>query len=475
MKSSTHTLIGVSAFLFLMFSLLPAQDSRISGVWQGSLKVQGFELRIVFHLAKSEKGDWTATMDSPDQGATGIHVDSVKFSNEIVRLTVLRVLGVYNGKLEPGDSTIKGNWSQSGATFPLDLKRATAPIEVKRPQEPHPPYPYMEEEVTFPNKKAGIRLAGTLTLPKQGGPFAAVVMISGSGPQDRDENIFNHKPFKVIADDLTRNGIAVLRYDDRGKAGSSGDFSTATTIDFASDALAAIKYLKSRKDIDHAKIGLIGHSEGGLIAPMVAEESHDVGFIVLLAGPSLMGKDIILLQDSLISLANGIPIETIKKNREMASTMYSIVESESDTGVMRQKLTSFLRSAVKESEDGSASDKAREEGIARTVQQLSSPWFRFFLFYDPVPALMKVDCPVLALNGTKDLQVPFRVNLEGIERAVKEGGNSRVTIRELPGLNHLFQRAETGAPSEYVKIEETFAPEALTEIREWIRSVVKMK
>jgi len=456
-------------------SSLTAQNSRIEGDWQGILRVQTFELRIVFHFALNEDGGWLATMDSPDQGATGILVDSVLFDNENVHLAVLQVLGEYEGKLEPGDSTIRGNWKQSGTTLSLDLKRALSPVVVNRPQEPKPPYPYMEEEVTFPNETAGIRLAGTLTLPKSGGPFPAAVMISGSGPQDRDENIFNHKPFKVIADHLTRSGIAVLRYDDRGRAGSTGDFSSATTIDFASDARSAVDYLKSRKDIDDRKIGLIGHSEGGLIAPIVASESSDIGFIVLLAGPSLTGKNIILLQDSLISLANGVPIERIQQNKEMAKKMYSIVESESDTSAIRQNLAAFLKKAIEEMGDNSASDQAKEAGIARTVQQISSPWFRFFLFYDPLPALRKVRCPVLALNGAKDLQVPSRVNLEGIDQAVKEGGNSRVTVRELPELNHLFQHATTGSPAEYVKIEETFAPEALSTIREWIQSVVDMK
>ena len=448
--------------------IISAQVSRIEGDWQGSLNIQSFELRIVFHLQVTKEGKWKATMDSPDQGASGIVIDSVHFENETVRLAAGVVRGDYEGKLEEGDSVMTGNWRQSGMTFPLNLKKAAEPIVVKRPQEPKPPYAYNEEEVSFPNTEAGITLAGTLTFPKSGGPFPAAVLISGSGQQDRDENILNHKPFKVIADYLSRNGIAVLRYDDRGKGGSTGDFALATSVDFASDTRAAVGYLMSRKEIDRKKIGLIGHSEGGIIAPMVASKSRDIAFIILLAGPSLTGKDIILLQDSLISLANGVSIDKIRKSQELGKKMYSIIESEKDTSRLKDKLRKFLRSASAELEDTTATKAQTEAGIERTVQQISSPWFRFFLFYDPVPALTRVKCPVLALNGEKDLQVPARVNLEGIKRAVAEGGNSQVTSTMLPDLNHLFQHAVTGSPSEYARIEETFAPEALTIIRDWI-------
>jgi len=360
-------------------------------------------------------------------------------------------------------------------TFPLDLRKTTAPIVVRRPQEPKPPYPYNEEEVSFPNTHAGITLAGTLTYPTSGGPFAAAVLISGSGAQDRDENIFNHKPFKVIADHLSRNGIAVLRYDDRGKAGSKGDFASATTADFASDTRAAVAYLQTRKEVDGKKIGLIGHSEGGLIAPMVAGNSKDIAFIVLLAGPSLTGKGIILLQDSLISLANGVGIDKIRKDREVAKEMYAIVESESDTSVLKEKLREFLRTASAELNDTTGKREQNEAAIERSVQVLTSPWFRFFLSYDPLPALKKARCPVLALNGEKDLQVPARVNLEGIKLAVTEGRNSQVTTTMMPGLNHLFQHATTGSPTEYARIEETFAPEALSTINDWIHSTLRLK
>jgi len=475
MNAPKLIILLLGGLMYVIHQPVSAQGSRIDGDWQGSLNIQSFELRIVFHLQLSKEGKWKATMDSPDQGASGIVVDSVFFENDNARLVVNIVRGEYEGNLEEGDSAMAGTWRQSGVTFPLNLKKTSTPVVVNRPQEPKSPYPYDEEAVSFPNSEAGISLAGTLTLPKSGAPFAAAVLISGSGQQDRDENIFNHKPFKVIADYLSKNGVAVLRYDDRGKGGSTGDFALTTSIDFATDAKAAVAYLQTRKEIDRGKIGLIGHSEGGLIAPIVASKSHDISFIVLLAGPSLMGKDIILLQDSLISLANGVGIDKIRKNQQLGKKMYSIVESEKDTSILRAKLRSYLRSAATELGDTSAAKEQIEAGIERTAMQISSPWFRFFLFYDPVPALTRVKCPVLALNGEKDLQVPARVNLEGIKRAADQGGNSRVTTTMLPDLNHLFQHASTGSPAEYAKIEETFAPEALAIINDWIHSVLRLK
>ena len=469
------TIIAFAVFAALFSEPLAAQVSRIEGDWQGTLKIQSFELRLVFHLQLTKEGSWKATMDSPDQGAAGIGIDSVLFDNGTARLVVGIARAEFEGRLEPGDSLMTGVWKQSGMNLPLNTRRTTAPVVVRRPQEPKPPYPYNEEEVSFPNPEAGIKLAGTLTFPKSNEPFPAAVLISGSGPQDRDENIFNHKPFKVIADHLSKNGIAVLRYDDRGKGGSTGDFAAATSLDFASDARAAVDYLKSRKEIDGRKLGLIGHSEGGLVAPMVAGKSRDIAFVVLLAGPSLTGEEIILLQDSLISLTNGASVEKIRKNLEIGRKMYSILESEKDTSLLKDKLDRFLRDAAAEKSDTAVTKEQQEVGIKMTIQQVTSPWFRFFLFYDPVPALRKVQCPVLALNGEKDLQVPARVNLEGIKLAVTQGGNSRIVTAMMPGLNHLFQHATTGSPTEYAGIEETFAPEALSTINDWIHSTLRLK
>ena len=474
MKTRLAAFIPLFLALFVPASCAFAQSSPMTGDWQGALSIQGFQLRIVFHIKTNGSGGFQATMDSPDQGAAGIGVDSVLLTNRDLRIVMIRVQGMYVGTLEPGDSTLKGTWTQRGVSFPLDLRRMQSPIVVNRPQEPKPPYPYKEEEVSFENHDAGITLAGTLTMPRSGGPFPAAVLITGSGPQDRDETIFNHKPFKVIADYLTRRGIAVLRYDDRGTAKSTGNFAAATSLDFASDAKAAIKFLESRTEIDPKHIGLIGHSEGGLIAPMVASTSRDVAFIVLLAGPSLPGTEIIIQQDSLIAVANGAKPESLRDVRMTNQSLFDVIASEKDTAVMRKKLREVLLSIASKMKD-TTSQADRETAIERTIGQLTSPWFRFFLFHDPVPALEKVKCPVLALNGEKDLQVPPDADLAGIAKAVEKGGNKNVTVKKMKGLNHLFQHATTGSPMEYPKIEETFAPEALSVMADWIRQTVGMK
>jgi fermentation-respiration switch protein FrsA (DUF1100 family) len=448
-----------------------ALDRNIVGTWQGTLKIQTMELRVVFHIQTDSSGAIKATLDSPDQGAKGIPVDNVSTRLDSLILTINAIGGSYEGIAQPGDSIITGTWKQGGSSLPLDLYRIQAVTELRRPQEPMPPFPYDAEEISYENSNAGITLAGTFTKPKSGGPFSAVLLITGSGPQNRDEELFGHKPFLVIADYLTRRGIAVLRVDDRGTGKSTGNFGAATTKDFAGDVRAGIKYLKSRSDVNVKKIGLLGHSEGGIIAPMVASDSKDVAFIVMMAGPSLTGEEILYLQDSLISTAMGTPPEEIQKELRLNRILFSLIRTESDSTKLQQE----IRSAVKESmsPDSATVGKVNEEAVNAAVKQLTSPWFRFFVTYDPIPALEKVTCPILALDGGKDLQVPAQQNLEGLERAFKASGNKNATAKLLPGLNHLFQKAETGAPLEYAKIEETINPEALKVIGDWIEDVTK--
>ncbi|MCZ8215835.1 MAG: alpha/beta hydrolase, partial [Cyclobacteriaceae bacterium] len=265
----------------------------INGQWNGLLKVQGTQLRVVFNIKQTENG-LSATLDSPDQGAKGIPTTASSFENGVLKIAIANLTVEYEGTLG-SDNIIVGTFKQAGQTFPMNLSKEKVEKEkIVRPQEPAKPYPYYSEDVTFENKSAGISLAGTLTLPKKEGIFPVVILISGSGPQNRDEELMGHKPFLVLSDHLTKNGIAVLRYDDRGTALSKGDFKTATSADFATDVEAAMAYLKTRKEINKKKIGLIGHSEGGLIAPMVASRSKDVSFIVLLAGPGIPGDSILL-------------------------------------------------------------------------------------------------------------------------------------------------------------------------------------
>jgi len=457
----------VFAIGILIANIVFGQD--ITGQWNGILKVQGTQLRIVFNISKSENG-FTSTMDSPDQGAKGIPVTSTGFENSTLKLAVSSARIEYEGVLG-SDQIIVGNFKQGGMSFPLNLSREIAEKEkLERPQEPIKPYPYYEEEVTFENKTAGITLAGTLTLPTKEGVFPAVILISGSGPQNRDEELLGHKPFLIISDHLTRNGIAVLRFDDRGIAASKGDFKTATSLDFSIDVEAGVSYLQTRKEINKKKIGLIGHSEGGLIAPMIASRSKDIAFIVLLAGPGIPGGQLLLLQQELIGKASGLSDTDLQTTRRINSGAFEIVNKSTDLEQLKTDLTTYVKQALKDNPNvGKNAGLNEDDYVKISVNQTVNPWMVYFIKYNPAIALEKVKCPVLALNGEKDLQVAPKENLGAINEALIKGGNKKVTTIELPGLNHLFQECKTGLPSEYAAIEQTFSPIALTEIVKWIK------
>jgi pimeloyl-ACP methyl ester carboxylesterase len=450
----------------------------IEGIWEGNLKVFGTELRIVCKIYKNSDGTLTATLDSPDQGVTGIPVEKVMVKDNTLYLEINSVGGIFEGKISNDFLTIEGQWRQSVQSLPLTVKRVNTAIEILRPQEPKKPFPYLEEEVIYENKEAKITLTGTLTLPSKEGNFPVVLLITGSGPQDRNETVFGHHPFLVLADYLTRQGIAVLRVDDRGVGRSTGDFSKATSEDFASDVLAGIEYLKTRKrkEINSKKIGLIGHSEGGIIAPMVAVKSPDVAFIVLMAGTGLTGEEILYLQGALIAKAMGVSEEVIIKNRQFNEKIFSILKEEEDSEIAEKILRQmFMADWEKMNEEEKKVIGNPEIYLKVQLQSLLSPWFKFFLTYDPKTTLSKVKCPVLAINGEKDLQVPPKENLSAIKEALQTGGNENFTIKELLGLNHIFQTAQTGVPAEYAKIEETISPIALKIISDWILQQTKDK
>lgn len=334
----------------------------------------------------------------------------------------------------------------------------------QRPQEPGKPYPYREEEVVYENKKAGVKLAGTLTVPSAGGTFPAVLLITGSGPQDRNATVAGHRPFLVLADYLTRRGIAVLRMDDRGVGGSTGSVMESTTADFAEDALLGVEYLKARKEVNPRQIGLIGHSEGGAVAPLAASRSTSVAFMVLMAAPGLLGEKLAHLQRGSIARASGIPEEKIARTRAVDQKMYAVLRSEKENAAAEKKLREIAGQAMSEA----AGVRISGAVVEAQFKMMLSPWYRFFLAYDPAPALRKVKCPVLALTGERDLQVPPNENLPLIAKALAAGRNSDFTIMKLPRLNHLFQSCQTGTYSEYPKIEETIAPIVLETIGDWI-------
>lgn len=464
-------------FLLIVFAgSIAAQQTKkqFSGLWEGKLKIGGVSLRLVLKVSDGDDGKLNAYLDSPDQNVENIPVSSITITVDSLKFEVAAIMGKYSGRIEKDSIVAVGIWNQGPLSLPLNLKKVESLTEVKRPQTPQKPFPYNEEEVVFENKSAGIKLAGTFTYPQTAGPFPAVVLVTGSGAQDRDETIFKHKPFMVIADHLSRNGIAVLRFDDRGFGKSTGNFLVATSADFATDALSAVEYLKTRKEIDPEKIGIAGHSEGGMIAPMAASSSDDVSFIILLAGPGMKGSDLLALQTELILRANGVAEKEIETSVTDNRAAYKIVIEQPDSALAYNELEKLFedRMATLSDEERNKPENSRSN-FEQTARTLLSPWFRFFLRFNPKEYIENVRVPVLALNGEKDLQVPPKENLGGIEEAIKAGGNKNFKLVELPGLNHLFQKAVTGSPNEYGTIEETFSIEALEIISGWIKEVTK--
>lgn len=443
-----------------------AAAKALEGTWQGRLA----NLRIVLHLRAAPDGTLAGSLDSPDQGATGLHVDAVMVQGDTLRLDMHSIGAGFSGAVEKGGAVIAGQWSQNAMTMPLTLRRGEGVAETRKPQEPVPPLPYEAKEVTYENPKAKIRFAGTLTIPEGLGPFPAVLLLSGSGPEDRDEAVFGHRPFLVLSDYLTRRGIAVLRVDDRGVGGSTGSLSGATMNDLVDDALCGVEYLRGRDGIDPRRIGLIGHSEGGMVGPAAALRSNGaVSFLVLLAAPGVPGDSLILMQSAALQRASGVPEAEIARDQGLASKIYATLKAPGDSATVAPIVRDLLVQIFAPMTDEQArAAGGRDKIVANQLRVLLSPWYRFFLAYDPRPALTQVRCPVLAVNGEKDRQVPVRENLAGIEAALRAGGNPDATIRALPRLNHLFQTCELGTVAEYATLDETFAPAALDTLGNWI-------
>ncbi|MFZ4413064.1 MAG: alpha/beta hydrolase family protein [Bacteroidales bacterium] len=452
-------------------AIAQTQQAFLIGNWIGKIEFQGKQLALYFRVNYLSKDSVQAYMDSPDQGAKDIKVSKLTIKGDSVFIRV-KSLGVgISGSLNMNDSSITAIFRQSIFNCPIILKKVEKLPQINRPQEPKPPYPYLTTEVSFENTAAKIEFSGTLTTPEANGKFPAVVMITGSGPQNRDEELLGHKPFLVIADYLSRNGIAVLRYDDRGIGKSKGNFSSATSFDFAADANAAVNYLKTLSNIDSNRIGIIGHSEGGLIAPIIASSNPSVRFIVLLAGPGLNGAEILLLQSALIAKADGETNENIKNARTMNKQTYRIINNEKDNTLAAQKISKAFDRYISKlpKEDGIKLESQKD----MMIQQILTPWFRTFLSLDPKTYLQKTHCAVFALNGAKDLQVPADENLAAIEKYLTKAGNKNYQLQKLPNLNHLFQNCQSGSPEEYSKIEETFSPAALLMIKDWIWKIIK--
>jgi len=443
---------------------------EILGDWNGVLDVQGTQLTVVFHLME-ENGNLKGTMDSPDQGAKGIPMESATYENGVLTIKASSMRMEYSAKLNADQSKIEGTFTQGGMDIPLNLSKEKVEKKVlNRPQEPKD-FPYQQEEVKFVNKKGGHHLAGTLTIPADGKFKQVAILVTGSGPQNRDEELLGHKPFLVISDRLTRLGIAVLRYDDRGVAESGGTFKGATTRDFADDVNAAVSFLKSRKDMKGKKIGIVGHSEGGMIAPIVASENKFVDYIVLLAGPGIDIVELMMLQTDKISESEGVSKKERARNGKSTRKAFDFLKrnSTADKAELKEGLTKILEEAFAEMTDEEKEKLGSKEAFFDgQMSMLLDDWFLYFMRFNPQDYLVQVKCPVMAVNGELDLQVTAKENLDGIKKGLEKANNKKVTIKEYKGLNHLFQKTETGAPSEYASLEETFSEEVMEDVGKWI-------
>ena len=437
--------------------------------FRGELESSFGNLAMTLVFAETTGGNWVGLIDVPAQGLTGLPLIGVHREGNAIEgeLGVPAAPARITVEFSEDRQRLTGRFKQGPFDLEIDFPREAdyAPPTFDRPQHPKPPYPYVEREVTFENPDGHV-LAGTLTIPEGPGPFPAAVLLTGSGPQDRDETIFNHKPFLVIADYLTRHDIAVLRYDDRGTAGSTGSFSGATSADFATDALAAMRFLSTVDGIDRGRIGLIGHSEGGVIAPMVAGLTDDVDFMVLLAGTGVPGDELLQVQGELLAKAAGADEAMIAANRAQQEKLFELILNGDGSDELQQHVRQLARNQLAVL---GLEGQALDDAVEAQVKQVMSPWMQYFITYDPRPALGRVRCPVLALNGMLDLQVYHDQNLPEIEKAITQGGGE-VTIRRYEGLNHLFQPATTGTVSEYGTIETTFDETVLRDIVEWIRA-----
>lgn len=461
--------------LIFLGSILFAQEPV--GTWYGTLNIQGAQLPLVFHVTKAGS-EYSTTMDSPKQGAKGMPSSKTIFTNKLLTIEASNIGMKYTGTYMPDSSKINGTFEQGTLRTTLVLSNKPekeAKVEAQaRPQDPKD-FPYKHEDITFANPTAGNSLAGTLTLPADGKASKIVVLISGSGPQNRNEELtpYNHRPFLVLSDYLTRQGIAVLRYDDRGIGKSTGIFSKATTADFADDAEAAIKYILSRPDLKNMVIGLVGHSEGGMIAPIVVSRNPNIKFIVLMAGPGIPIAQLYAQQIGDAMKLAGTPADEVEKKTATNLKVFTAMKDARDLPL--QQAESEIELALRKALDLIPIDKldiaAKDSIVQQTLSNYKMPWFRYFIGFDPSIYLTKVKCPVLALNGTLDFQVNCTANLAGIKAGLQKAGNKEFEIVPMEGLNHLFQKANTGAETEYVKIEETLNPAALQKISTWIKGI----
>lgn len=445
----------------LMIQISFAQT--VVGPWAGELAVNGIKLPLVIHITQT--GDsLSSTMDSPAQGVKGMAVTATAFSNNQLSFSLAGIGAAFTGALQ-GDS-IAGTFTQMGASLPLVLKKQLQEKAFyKRPQTPGTDVKYKAEEVTIENHQQSNTLAGTFTFPADKKDFPVVVMITGSGSQNRDEEIMGHKPFLVIADYFTNHGIGVLRMDDRGVGGSSRGKEGATSADFATDIAAAVEFLKAR---GFSRIGLVGHSEGGMIAPIVASNNKNVRFLVSMAGPGIPNDELLALQVYAVGKSGGADEDALKQSVAATNRVSQLIKTYKGTDI-KAALEKMIKEEIATSPEAKSLTQEQKDNLVNArLAQVSSPWFQYFIRFNPAVYWSKLKIPVLAINGSKDVQVIAKQNLEGIRQLLQKAGNKAFQVKELPGLNHLFQEATTGSPAEYAQIEQTISPLALELMTNWI-------
>lgn len=463
--------LSVSAVMLVGFVASPRARSpqgppTVVGAWAGAISLPPGPMAIAVSLTADAAGVWSGTIDIPAQGARGLPLGNISVKGRDVSFAIAGVPGDPRlaGTVSDDGQTMTGTFSQGTGSFPFELKRGSLPVAA-RPQEPKPPFPYRAEDVTYRNDVAGIAIAGTLTLPQGTGPFPAVLLITGSGAQDRDSRVFGHRPFLVWADTLARRGIAVLRVDDRGVGGTGRSSVQPTSLDFAADVRAGVTFLASRPAIDGTRLGLLGHSEGANIAAIVAADDPRVRFIVMLGGTGVPGDRVLLGQAEVAMVAQGAPRSVIDWQLQIRRRVFDQILAEQN-GQPDQAARQALLESLPPMPGATDVEPGRQ--LAMALYKSLVPWLRHFLAANPRDTLTRVKVPVLALIGDLDLQVPSRENIPAIRAALEAAGNTDATVQAMPGLNHLFQTAKTGQLAEYEQIEETIAPAVLTMVGEWI-------
>ncbi|HYD21878.1 MAG TPA: acyl-CoA thioester hydrolase/BAAT C-terminal domain-containing protein [Flavipsychrobacter sp.] len=463
-------------FIFLAFTVSSFAQAKFTGLWEGKLNV-GPGLRLFFSI-EEVGGKYSAKLIVPDQSKDPLDCADLEVRGDSLIIRIEQVKGGYAGLLvAPG--SIKGSWSQAGRSAPLDLKKVDKIELADRPQTPKAPFPYKSEDIIYHNKTKSIQYGATITIPQGKGPFPAIIMSTGSGPQNRDEEIYRHKPFAVIADYLTRKGYIVLRVDDQGMGKTTGNAATATTADFAKDVLVGIDYLKSRPEVDKRKIGVMGHSEGGLIAEMVAATSTDVNFIVLLAGPGINIINLMEEQNAMVLQQSGISKEAVDAYLPLYNDIAMIIVNAAGRTEAEKQIGAAISSWKAKVHPNVTIPFGlnTEDGVKKTVNEfaalLDAPWWRYFMGEEPKNYLEKLNCKVLALNGDKDIQVISESNLAGVKEALAKSRSPKYDVHEMKGLNHLFQKCLTCSSTEYGDLDETFSPDALKVIGDWLDANVK--